>query len=265
MCLASGSSGNCYYLESEEGGMLIDVGIPLNDIQRALAVKGLSLDKGHIKAILITHDHADHIRTVGILASRYHLPVYASERVHRAISNCRYIYEDISAYRRYISLHEPFTLLGFNIVPFKVPHDSRENYGYYISLRDFRFMLATDIGSLTEDIIKYARQSNYLVVEANYDEDMLMSGVYPEFLKKRVSSPLGHLSNKDTAELLCQAYHLDMKKVWLCHLSKENNNPELCLKTIEDRLFREGIRSGKDLEIMPLKRHTPSPLYILED
>ncbi len=265
MCLASGSSGNCYYLGTEEGGLLIDVGIPLSDIQKALQTKKISLERGDIKAIIITHDHADHTRTVGILSSRYHLPVYSSKEVHRAIANCRYIHEDLSPYRRYVSCKEAFELIGFKVHAFQVPHDSKNNFGYFFQKGAFGFTLATDIGEATEDIIHYCRQASYLVIEANYDEDMLFSGNYPNFLKKRVASPRGHLSNRESAELLARVYHLDLKKVWLCHLSKENNHPELCLKTISSRLFMEGIRVGKDIIIETLKRHTPSELYQFED
>ncbi len=265
MCLASGSSGNCYYLGNENGGILIDVGIPFSDISKALSHEGINLKNGAIKAILITHDHADHIRTVGQLASSCHCPVYASQKVHRAMAHCRYIYEDLSPYRRYISPDEEVEILGFKVQAFPVPHDSKENFGYYIHLRDFKFTLATDIGQITPDIERYAALSEYLVVEANYDEDMLFSGNYPAFLKKRVSGPLGHISNRETAELLARIYHNDLKKVWLCHLSKENNNPEVCLKTIDNRLFLEGIRVGKDLDLITLKRHVPSSMYLLED
>ncbi len=265
MCLASGSSGNCYYLGNENGGILIDAGIPLADISKALNHEGINLKNGTIKAILITHNHADHIRTVGQLTSLCHCPVYASEKVHRAIAHCRYIYEDLSPYRRYLSLDEETNILGFQVKAFLVPHDSKENFGYHIRLRDFKFTLATDIGEITADIEYYSSLANYLVVEANYDEDMLFSGNYPAFLKKRVSGPLGHISNRETADLLAKIYHQDLKKVWLCHLSKENNSPELCLKTIDNRLFLEGIRAGKDLDLMTLNRHTPSPMYLLEE
>ncbi len=265
MSLASGSSGNCYYLGNENGGMLIDVGIPFNDINKALSNEGIKLMAGGIKAILITHDHADHIRTVGQLASSLHCSVYASEKVHRAIAHCRYIDEDLSPYRRYVNKEEEFDLLGFKIKAFAVPHDSKENFGYHIRLRDFSFTLATDIGSFTSEIKHYAGLAKYLVIEANYDEDMLFSGNYPAFLKKRVSGPLGHISNRETADLLAEIYHYELKKVWLCHLSKENNSADICLKTIDARLFLEGIRVGKDLELIALKRHTPSELYILEE
>ncbi len=264
MCLASGSSGNCYYLGNENGGILIDVGIPIKDIRKALIHEGVSLENGDIKAILITHNHADHIRTVGQIVSNYHCPVYASHKVHQAIANCRYIYEDLSAYRRYVSVEKPTELIGFTIESFVVPHDSKENYGYHISKDNFKFTLATDIGSITPAIEHYTAKANYLVVEANYDEDLLFSGDYPAFLKKRVSGPLGHLSNRETGELISKIYHQNLKIIWLCHLSKENNNPELCLKTIDARLFLEGIRVGKDLQLHTLKRHTPSQMYILD-
>ena len=107
-------------------------------------------------------------------------------------------------------------------------------------------------------------RATHVVLEANYDREMLRTGSYPDFLKERVSSPLGHLSNDEAAELLARTYHPGMKNVWLCHLSKDNNHPDLCWKSIEARLFAEGIRVGKDLSLTALRRTTASPMYLLE-
>ena len=264
MCLSSGSSGNCYYLGDEAGGFLIDAGIPIRTITKTLKSEGIPLDGGTIHGVIVTHDHADHIRTVGIIGGVYHLPVYATRLVHDSIAHSRFVQDPIGASRRDIKIHEPFTVAGFTIEPFPVPHDSAENVGYHITKGDFRFTLDTDVGHVTDDIAHYIGRANHVVLEANYDTEMLRTGSYPEFLKGRVSSPQGHLSNDEAAELLASVYHPGMKNVWLCHLSKDNNHPELCWKTVEQRLFAEGIRVGKDLSLTALKRTTASPMYLLE-
>lgn len=264
MCLSSGSSGNCYYLGTEAEGFLIDAGIPIRSIVKMLRTEGIELTSGHIRGVIVTHDHADHIRTIGVLGGVYHLPIYATTLVHNSIAHSRFVQEDIRPSRREIAIHEPFQLAGFTIEAFPIPHDSAENVGYYITRGDFRFTLATDVGHITDDVLDYVGRADHVVLEANYDREMLSAGSYPEFLKRRVSSSLGHLSNDEAADLLCQVYHPGMQNVWLCHLSKDNNHPELCWKTVEQRLFAEGIRVGKDLSLTALRRTVASPMYQLE-
>lgn len=264
MSLASGSSGNCYYLGDDEGGLLIDAGIPIRTITKVLRAEGIALDDGHIRGTIVTHDHADHIRTVGVIGGVYRLPVYATTLVHNSITQSRFVQDPIGASRRDISLRTPFEVAGFTIEAFPVPHDSVENVGYYITKGDFSFTLATDIGHPTAIIEDYIARASHVVLEANYDREMLRGGNYPEFLKERVASPQGHLSNEEAAELLARTYHPRMKNVWLCHLSKDNNHPDLCWKSVEQRLFSEGIRVGKDLSLTALRRTTASPMYLLE-
>lgn len=267
MSLASGSTGNCYFLGTEKEGLLIDAGIPLRTIKQVLKQQGIDLI-AQIRGVLVTHDHADHIRMVGTLANECNIPVYATEEVHRAMEKSRFV-ERIKgiANRHIITVEESFDLMNFTITPFEVPHDSSQNVGYYIATHDgrFTFTLATDIGHITERITHFASLAQHLVLEANYDTEMLASGPYPLFLKKRVSSPLGHLSNQDSVEFLCKVYSRRMRNVWLCHLSKDNNHPELCRKTFDIRLFNEGIRVGKDLFLEVLRRNTPSEMFILEE
>lgn len=265
MSLGSGSSGNCYYLGDETGGLLLDAGIPIRSIKKSLAAEGISLEDGHIRGVLVTHDHADHIRTIGVLGAVYHLPVYATTLVHDSITRSRFVQEPLGASRRDLAIHEPLELAGFSIEAFPVPHDSAENVGYHITRgEDFRFTLATDVGHPTAVIERYIAAAQHVVLEANYDSEMLRTGSYPPFLKERVASPLGHLSNEEAAEVLARCYHPEMRNVWLCHLSKDNNHPELCWKSIEQRLFSEGIRVGKDLSLTALRRTAPSPMYLLE-
>ena len=118
MSLASGSSGNCYYLGDEEGGLLIDAGIPIRTITKTLKAEGITLDSGHIQGTIVTHDHADHIRTIGVIGGVYHLPVYATAPVHRSISSSRFVLDPIGASRRDIETFTPFEVAGFTIEAF---------------------------------------------------------------------------------------------------------------------------------------------------
>lgn len=262
LSLASGSSGNCYYLGTSEFGVLIDAGIGIRTIKKVLKEK--SIDFSRIVGILITHDHADHIKTVGCLGEKYNIPVYATEKVHKGIEKSRYVEEVLYQSKRIIEKEVPFLIRDFKITAFEVPHDSTDNVGYYIEYGEQRFTIATDVGHITDTIATYITKANRLILEANYDEEMLKFGSYPAFLKERVSSPTGHLSNREAAEFLATHYTPELKDVWLCHLSRDNNHPELAYKTIDIRLFQEGVRVGKDVAIHVLKRTTPSELFEFE-
>jgi len=257
--LASGSSGNCYYLGTTEYGILIDAGIGIRTIRKVL--KDYNIDFSQIIAVLITHDHADHIKTVGCLGEKFNIPVYTTESVHNGIDKSRYVEETLYGSRRIIYKETPFQIKDFNITAFEVPHDSTDNVGYYIEYQNHRFTFATDVGHITDTVSRYICLANHLIIEANYDEEMLRFGSYPLFLKERVASPTGHLSNKEAAEFLATHYHTGLKNIWLCHLSKDNNHPELAYKTVDIRLFQEGIRVGKDVNLIALKRTTPSEIF----
>ncbi|OCW94355.1 MBL fold metallo-hydrolase [Macellibacteroides sp. HH-ZS] len=257
--LASGSSGNCYYLGTPDFGILIDAGISFRTIKKVL--KDNHIDISKIAAVLVTHDHADHIKTVGYLGEKMYLPVYTTADVHRGIDNSRYVEETLNGSRRIIQKEVPFMIRDFSIVAFEVPHDSTDNVGYHICYKDHKFTFATDVGHITDTVKKYMSMANHLIIEANYDEEMLKFGTYPAFLKERVSSPTGHLSNREAAEFLATNYTPDLKNIWLCHLSRDNNHPELACKTINIRLFQEGIRVGKDVTLTALKRTTPSEIF----
>lgn len=257
--LASGSSGNCYYLGTVDFGILIDAGIGIRTIRKVL--KDRAVDFSKIIAVLITHDHADHIKTVGYLGEKLNLPVYATEAVHRGIEKSRYVEETLYASRRIIEKEVPFVIRDFRITAFEVPHDSTDNVGYHIEYGEHKFTFATDVGHITDTVSRYMCLANHLIIEANYDEEMLRFGSYPAFLKERVASPTGHLSNHEAAEFLATHYDPKLKDIWLCHLSRDNNHPELAYKTVDIRLFQEGVRVGKDVTLVALKRTTPSDLY----
>lgn len=261
LSLASGSSGNCYYIGTETYGILLDAGIGIRTIKKIF--KDNAINTENIMAVFVTHDHADHIKSVGCLGEKYNIPIYATEKVHEGIAHSRYIDEKPNTSKRIIQKEEPVFIRDFRITAFEVPHDSNENVGYLIEIENQKIVLATDAGCITEKMANYIRMANHLIIESNYDTEMLRTGNYPMFLKERITNGTGHLSNKETADFLAANFDLHLKNIWLCHLSKENNHPELAFKTVEMAMRQYGIRIGKDVTLTTLKRMTPSEIFLL--
>lgn len=260
--IGSGSSGNCYFLQTANDALLIDAGVGIRTVKKHLHNYGLRLDS--VKRILITHDHADHVKAVGVISTEYNIPVYATTEVHNGILRNYCVPKKIPADNvKAITKGEEIVLGDFHITPFAVPHDSSGNVGYKVVVDDVVFCLMTDVGHVTEEMQQYIADANYLVIEANYDVEMLKNGPYPQHLKTRIDGPTGHLSNADCGEAIANYATSGLKHVWLCHLSEENNHPVLALKTIEQTLRSYGIVAGKDFIIEDLKRKSPSELYDL--
>ena len=262
LCLGSGSSGNCYYLKTEKSSILIDAGLPIRNIKKTLRDYGFSLET--IDGILITHDHADHIKSVGALANDWGKPVYATERVHIGINNNYCTTSKVTEpSRRYLYKGETMQIGDLLITPFEVSHDSSDCVGYRIQQGDLTFCLATDVGEVTPAVAEAIGQANYLVLEANHDEEMLQQGPYPNYLKGRIRSSRGHLSNRQCADALVTYATASLRHVWLCHLSEENNHPELARKTVEVVLRNYGIVAGSDFALDILNRQTPTGTFEL--
>lgn len=260
--LASGSSGNCYYIGTESYGILIDAGIAARTIKKTLKELGIGME--NILAVFVTHDHADHIKAVGGLGERLNIPIYSTALVHQGINKSYCVTEKLSSSIRYLEKYQPIQLRDFHIESFEVPHDGTDNVGYCIEIDGKVFSFLTDLGEITPVAAKYICKANYLILEANYDEDMLRMGNYPRHLKERILSHTGHMSNLATAEFLAENFSENLKYIWLCHLSKDNNHPELAYKTIELKLKNKGILVGKDVQLCALKRNTPSDLYVFD-
>lgn len=260
--LASGSSGNCYYLGTENYGILIDAGIGIRTIRKSLRDINVTLDT--IRAVFITHDHADHIKSVGYLGEKFHIPVYTTRKIHEGINKSYCTTEKLYTCRHYIEKGETINIESFHILAFEVPHDGTDNVGYCVEFDNKVFSFLTDLGHITTIAAEYICKANYLILEANYDIDMLRMGKYPHYLKERIAGPTGHLSNLAAATFIAENYSDKLKYVWLCHLSKDNNHPELAFKTVEYELKDKGIVVGKDIQVIALKRSTPSSLYEFE-
>lgn len=260
--LASGSSGNCYYIGTENYGILIDAGIAVRTIKKGLKDVGIGME--NIRAVFVTHDHADHIKAVGGLGEKLNIPIYTTARIHEGINKSYCMTEKLSTSIRYLEKHQPMTLEDITIESFEVPHDGTDNVGYCIEIGDKTFSFLTDLGEITPTAAFYICKANYLILEANYDEEMLQMGTYPQYLKERIVSRTGHLSNTAAANFIAENINENHKYIWLCHLSKDNNHPELAYKTVEWKLRNKGIIVGKDIQLCALKRTTPSELYIFE-
>lgn len=259
LSLGSGSSGNCYYLGTDSYGILIDAGIGIRTLKKIFKEYNISLDS--ILAVFITHDHADHIKAVGTLGEKYSIPVYTTPEIHQGINKSYCMTEKLSTSVRYIQKDVPLVLKNFKITCFEVPHDGTDNVGYCIEVGGKIISFLTDLGHITPTAAQYINKTNYLILEANYDEEMLKMGPYPLYLKERIAGPNGHMCNKDTAEFLSENLHENLKFVALCHLSKENNHPDLAYKTMEMYFRNKGIVLGKDLQLTVLKRNTPTGIY----
>jgi len=258
----SGSCGNCYYLYTEDYGLLIDLGIGVRTLKKHFADYGLKL--ANIKSVLITHDHADHVKAVGSFCNTYNIPAYATAEVHEGIRRNYVIRKKIDTENiRTIMRNETFTLGPFSIKAFPVPHDSMDNVGYRIQCGDIVFCLITDAGHVTEEMATHIHESRYLVIEANHDEEMLRQGTYPSHLKARVAGPKGHLSNNMCAKALVEHASDALKHVWLCHLSQENNHPELARKTVEQALLGAEEFDGAKVKLDVLRRNMPSDIFEL--
>lgn len=254
--LGSGSSGNCYYLFTEKGGIFIDVGIGVRTIKKYFNQYGLKISD--VCAILVTHDHADHVKSVGSMSHDLNLPVYTTAKVHHGIDNNYIVHHKIEAgSRRNIIAGETFNINDLEITPVSVPHDSNDNVGFRIKHGDVTFVFITDAGHVTPDMADFISEANYLVFESNHEVEKLMSGRYPDYLKRRILSDIGHLSNEDCGKALRDYATPALKHVWLCHLSYDNNDPELARYTVEGILKESGIIPGKDFKLDVLKRKTP--------
>jgi phosphoribosyl 1,2-cyclic phosphodiesterase len=258
---ASGSSGNCYYIGNAMQGILIDAGIGVRTIRRNL--RAIGLDFHNIHGIFVTHDHSDHIRAVGSLGEIHHIPVYATRKMHEGINRSYCVTEKLNGSRRYIEKNESVQIGEFSITSFPVSHDATDCVGYTVEYRGNKVTFATDLGYVCEYADSHLKAANYIIFEANYDEKMLANGPYPADLKRRIKSDTGHLSNDQTARYLAENYRDHLQMIFLCHLSKENNRPDLAFSTVESKLTERGVKVGEDVKLITLERFTPTPLYLL--
>ena len=224
--LASGSKGNAIYISDGTTTLLVDAGLSGVEIERRLQSR--DLDPRDIDAMIVSHEHSDHIRGVGILSRRYDLPVYLSVKTGSQAGVV------IGRIKQMCSFNcgESFTVNTLNIHPFSTAHDAEDPAGFTISCNGRKIGIATDLGIATAMVKQNLKACDLLILEANHDPDMLMNGPYPWPLKQRIKGRTGHLSNQDSGDLLSELKHDKLQHVILAHLSETNNTPDKALREV---------------------------------
>ncbi len=240
--LFSSSKGNCSYIENENGGVLIDASPSFKSISDAL--KNRSIDARCIKGIVITHEHSDHVSALKVLLKNINAPLYLSDKV------LSYLVEKdlIPAKTEYniIEANEEFSINGINITPFRTPHDSMDSFGFVIKTNSTNFGYATDLGTVTPEILSRLSDCKTVFIESNYDENMLICGKYNRLLKMRIMGERGHLSNYDCAEASVKLLASKTSNFILAHLSEENNTPTLAENEVLSAMNRINAKVGRD-------------------
>ena len=240
--------------------LLVDVGVNGKEIQMALAAIEESIVEVH--GILLTHEHIDHMRGIGVVMRRHHIPLYVNQATWNRMQQLAIgpVPEQLIHIIPSDSVFEVGDLVVRN---FRTPHDAVESVGYKITANNTSVSVFTDIGEIREEIVACVSGSDTVFIESNYDYDMLWSGSYPWHLKKRIHGANGHLSNSDCAKTIGTLMQKGTSRFVLSHLSKENNSPEVALETTAQFLTEIGAAIGKDVEIQVAKRSEPSVPWFL--
>lgn len=253
--LCSGSSGNATYIEAGNARLLIDAGLSCKRITELLERVGV--DAQTLSAILITHEHIDHVRGVNILSKKYDIPVYANADTWSVL---KAPLRDVAA--KNVCVFESdrdFYLAGARILPFSVPHDAVHCVGFTVSAQGHKVGVCTDLGHVDARILSILSGCDLLLFEANHDVDMLMAGSYPYLLKKRILSGNGHMNNDDCGRALVKLHETGVKNVILGHLSQENNYPALAMIAVRSVLEEAGV--ANDMQIAVAAREEPTGVF----
>ena len=231
--LYSGSSGNSLFVESENTKLLVDAGVSSKKIEEALA--NLEIDPTSIDGILITHEHSDHVQGLGTFAKKFNLPVFVNEKTLDAMPKQK---EKISEKNiKLFNINEKFEIGDLKVKPFSIPHDAANPCGFNIFKDDKKISIATDIGHMTNGVLKNLEDSIFIMLESNYDPEVLKYSKYPYQLKTRIAGPDGHLSNELAGKTISYLLNSGLKQAVLGHLSKQSNFPELAYKTVIDEIM----------------------------
>lgn len=251
--LYSGSSGNSLFVQSNNTKILIDCGTSAKKIENAL--ESIDVDITDIDAILVTHEHSDHVQGLGTISKKHDIPVFANFETWNAMktqkdkianSNIKIFENDTE-----------FQIGNLQIFPFSTPHDAANPCGFSICNGTKKISIATDLGHITENIYTNIKDSKFMLLEANYEPEILKVSSYPYALKQRIAGPHGHLSNIDAGQTVSNLFGKELKEVMLGHLSKENNFPEMAYKTVLEQLIHNNIDTN-DIKISVASRFNPS-------
>ena len=242
--LCSSSSGNAAFVGTGSYGVLIDAGISAKRIKTAMTDAGL--DPAFIKAIFVTHEHNDHIGGINVLAAQLKVPVYATPGTMAGLNDANVL---DGRFPTELLTDKPVVIGDMQITNFRTSHDSKESCGYIVKMPDRTVGICTDTGVVTDEMLRVLSGCDLVLLESNYDDDMLLEGYYPPYLKARIRSEVGHLSNYDCASAACALYDLGVRRFVLGHLSRENNRPEIALNCTRTALSRFGAQPGRDFDL----------------
>ena len=258
--LFSGSSGNASVLLTDEGAVLVDCGMSGKQIFQAL--DAVHISPADIKALLITHEHSDHVKGAGILSRKLDIPIYATEGTWAGMEAA--VGSLPGSHRVMITPGESFFLPGMEIAPFAIPHDANEPVGYRFYLPGHSVAIATDLGYFSDTVRDAVTGAELVLLESNHDPDMLKENPrYPQRLKSRILGRKGHLSNQMGAEAAAQLVRTGTQHILLGHLSPENNTPEMAYASTHFALTQMGARVGRDVSLFVAGRLNPSYLYTI--
>jgi phosphoribosyl 1,2-cyclic phosphodiesterase len=246
--LNSGSNGNCYYVGNDEEAVLVDVGISCKEVEARLKKMGLSLS--NVKAIFVSHEHSDHVRGIPVLAAKYGLPVYITPSTLR---NCRFRLEKRLIHNFQANI--PVTIGNLTVTAFPKFHDAIDPYSFVVANGHLRVGVFTDIGAPCQNLAYHFQQCHAAFLESNYDEELLEKGKYPYYLKNRIRSGHGHLSNKQALAFFKAHRPAYMSHLILSHLSNENNCPKLVYDLFSAH--------ANDIEIIVASRFEATPIYTI--
>lgn len=253
--LYSGSTGNSLYVQTDNSKILIDAGESCKKIEEGLA--DINVDVNSLDAILVTHEHSDHIKGLGTLSKKHNIPVFANKNTWNSMEEQKnkILAENIKTF----NTNEIFQIGDLSITPFSIPHDAADPCGFNITNGNQKISIATDLGHITEDILYHLENSSFIMLESNYDPEILKCSSYPYLLKRRISGPDGHLSNELAGKIISHLINSGLKQAMLGHLSKENNFPELAYKTVVEKIL-ENHSNENSIRLNVANRNTHSPL-----
>ncbi len=253
--LSSGSRGNCVYIEGGDSAILIDNGLAFKELKNRLDVAGLDLSK--IKATLVTHEHTDHVKGVGVMSRSMNTEVFCCNDCYNAFEHKVGKFNYAGNNPNY---ENGFTAHGFDIKPFRTPHDAVYSVGYRVSFEGKTVALATDLGTITPGVYSHLTGTDLTIIESNHDVEMLKNGTYPMSLKARILGSNGHLSNKDMAAVINDLTLSGTDKFVLAHLSEDNNNPDIAYNEADAALHRLGASRG-DIELVVAGQYIPTKVF----
>ncbi len=248
----SGSSGNCSFVETDNTKLLIDCGVSSKKIEEALNSVNVNIDE--INGILISHEHSDHIKGLASICKKYNIPVYANSST---FTNIKQSISDDKKIK--FKSNEKFEIGDIQITPFSIPHDAADPCGFNLFYNNKKLTIATDIGHIDNKILHNLDESDFLLLESNYEPNMLKCSKYPYMLKKRILGPNGHLSNEDAGLAITQLVKSGLKNIMLGHLSEQNNFPELAYQTVMTSIISKNVDVDK-LKLQIADRNKPNKI-----